>query len=360
MWLLLAGSYALGEGSRFAVRFYGTGTGQIDRIKIPLASAPQLNVGGDFTIEFWMRARYADNAGTVAPGLNGDGWITGNVIVDRDVYGGGDYGDFGVAMGRQGGTSVLAFGVHNGSWGETIVGTNHVGDDRWRHVAVTRRETNGQMRIFVDGVLDAEGTGPSGNVSYRVGRSTAWPKSDPFLVLGAEKHDAGPAYPSFRGYMDEIRIWSRVLEGPELSALADRIFAPSAVTGLVASFRLEEGTNRVVRDVVFGYTGTLFSARTGNGEWIRWMVSSNTAPLQAYAPELSAHRAPTQALVVRWFAAENIAFDVEAATSLAPTAHWAKIGHATNLIATNAIVGVVVAPEGTPNRFLRVVGRPYR
>ena len=30
--------------------------------------------------------------------------------------------------------------------------------------------------------------------------------SDPFLVIGAEKYDAGPAYPSYSGWIDEVRI----------------------------------------------------------------------------------------------------------------------------------------------------------
>ena len=32
------------------------------------------------------------------------------------------------------------------------------------------------------------------------------PESDPFLVIGAEKHDAGSLYPSYRGWIDEVRL----------------------------------------------------------------------------------------------------------------------------------------------------------
>ncbi|MCK5557098.1 MAG: LamG domain-containing protein, partial [Candidatus Hydrogenedentes bacterium] len=35
---------------------------------------------------------------------------------------------------------------------------------------------------------------------------TSYPNSDPFLVIGAEKHDAGPTYPSYSGFLDEIRL----------------------------------------------------------------------------------------------------------------------------------------------------------
>jgi hypothetical protein len=74
------------------------------------------------------------------------------------------------------------------------------------HVAVTRNQTSGPLRIFVDGVLDAEGSGPTGDVSYRDGRSTSNPK-DRIIAIGAEKHDISTSqYPSYSGWVDELRI----------------------------------------------------------------------------------------------------------------------------------------------------------
>jgi|GEM_PF-3462882 hypothetical protein len=348
------------QGSRFAVRFYGTGTGQIDRIKIPLHSAPLLNLGNDFTIEFWMRADYANNAGVVASGQNGDGWITGNVIIDRDVYGPGDYGDFGISIGRSASHSVLAFGLHNGEWGETIVGTNHVGDNIWRHVAVTRQESNGLMRIVVDGKLDAQSTGPTGTVSYRVGRSTSWPDSDPFLVLGAEKHDAGSEYPSFNGGIDELRFWSRALNTNELVHIASRIVPLHDAPGLVAWFRLEEGTNQPIRDSASAYTGTLFSAQTGNGEWTSWAQGSNAAPIQTYQPTLSASSGPSQSLLLRWFAPQNLEYDLEETDSLLPPVFWSAIPGATNLVAADTNMTVTIGTGAAEQRYFRARGTPYR
>jgi len=358
--LVAAAQIVTAQGSRFAVQFFGAGTGQIDRIKIPLASAPLLNVGNDFTVELWLRAHYADNTGTVAPGQNGDGWITGNIIIDRDVYGGGDYGDFGVALGRSSGRSVLAFGVHNGSWGQTVVGTNHVGDGVWHHVAVTRQQSNGLMRIMVDGKIDAQGTGPTGNVSYRVGRSTSWPNTDPYLVVGAEKHDAGSEYPSLKGSVDELRVWSRVLSTNELLSLASRIVPPSAATGLAAWFRLEEGTNQVVRDSASGYTGTLFSAKSGNGEWTSWLAGSNAAPIQAYQPTLGLEVAANHSLGINWFGVQNIKYSLETTESLLPPVFWLPYAAATNLTVMDSHLEVPVDTSTAGTRFFRVTGIPYR
>ncbi|TFG50814.1 MAG: LamG domain-containing protein, partial [Gemmatimonadales bacterium] len=110
-------------------------------------------------------------------------------------------GDYGVSL--AGGR--IAFGVNNGSSSTTVCGSNPVADNRWHHVAVVR-SASGQLSIFVDGRLDETAPGPTGDLSYRDGRSTSYPNRDPFLVIGAEKHDAGPAYPSYSGFLDEIRL----------------------------------------------------------------------------------------------------------------------------------------------------------
>jgi hypothetical protein len=47
----------------FSLRFYGTGRDGVDRVMIPLDAPPRpVDVGGDFTIEFWLKALPGDNA----------------------------------------------------------------------------------------------------------------------------------------------------------------------------------------------------------------------------------------------------------------------------------------------------------
>jgi hypothetical protein len=71
-------------------------------------------------------------------------------------------------------------------------------------VAATRNTASGALRLFIDGQADGPAvSGATGEVGYRNGRATAHPNSDPFLVLGAEKHDVGLA---FHGWIDELRI----------------------------------------------------------------------------------------------------------------------------------------------------------
>jgi len=184
----------------YMLRMYGNGWGDIDRVKIPLDPQVPVDVSGAFTLEWWMRADPADNPGPACMTGSHEDWIYGNILFDRDVYGAGDFGDYGVSL--AGGR--IAFGVNNGSSSTTLCGSSPVADNRWHHVAVVRSDTGG-LAIYVDGRLDASTAGPAGNISYRDGRSTT-SANDPYLIIGAEKHDLGEAFPSYSGFLDEIRI----------------------------------------------------------------------------------------------------------------------------------------------------------
>jgi hypothetical protein len=232
-----------------SIRFHGNGSGDIDRVKIavddPATSTPgpPVDVGAeDFTIEFWIRALPGDNrAGPIACGTNYD-WITGNIIVDRDRF--NQTRAWGLSLGG----GRLAWGVMGPTGASrTICGSRRVDDGAWHHVAVARRRSDGWLWIFVDGALDAQGDGPDGDVSYPddgvpgnyCGGPCTW--SDPFLVLGAEKHDAGPAYPSFSGWIDELRL-SRVLRYSSAFPPPSAPFAPDAFTVGLYHFDEQAGT----------------------------------------------------------------------------------------------------------------------
>lgn len=228
---LLAGGRA--HAQDFSLRFHGHGSGDIDRVKIPLdAPARPVDVGFDFTLEFWLKALPGENDASGCTAGN-DGWITGNTIFDRDVYGPGDRGDYGVSLFDGG----IAFGVADDASGAGLCGATPVDDGAWHHVAVTRDASSGQMRLFVDGVLDGSASGPTGDVSYRDGRTGGAP-NDPYLVIGAEKHDAGAAYPSFSGWIDEVRL-SRVVRYTTTFAPPSGPFTTDADT--VALYHLDAG-----------------------------------------------------------------------------------------------------------------------
>lgn len=225
--------------ANYSLRFFGFGQNDADRVKIKLdAPARPVDVGGAFTLEFWMKTAPGDNAsGACSEG--GDSWINGNIIFDRDIYGPGDAGDYGIAL--YGGR--IAFGTAVGNDGQTICAGSGLADITWHHIAATRSIT-GLMSVFIDGALARRAQGPAGDLSYRDGRNSAYPNSDPYLVIGAEKHDAGAAYPSFSGWLDEVRI-STVVRYTATFTPAVRL-ATDAQT--VALFHFDEGAGATAAD----------------------------------------------------------------------------------------------------------------
>jgi len=181
-----------------AIRFYGTTSSYV---AYDLNTYGSLNVGsGDFTIEFWVKPVSVTAGASCSNGA--DVFTNGAIIYDRDVYGPGDYGDFGLSIMND---NKIAFSVHNGSSGVTAC-SSALPLNTWSYIAAVRQGNT--IKIFRNGVLDDTQT-LSGNLSYRLGRSTTY-TADPYVVLGAEKHtsvgsESFTAY-HFDGYMDELRI----------------------------------------------------------------------------------------------------------------------------------------------------------
>lgn len=231
-----------GSAAGRSLRYYGNGSAApgLDRVTVSLQQPPRpANIGdGDFTLELWLRADAGNDSPATCIGVN-DAWIEGNIVIDRDTFGDGDHGDFGLSImaGR------LAFGVGQGALGTTVCGSTDVLDGAWHHVAVTRNGTTGLVELWLDGALEHSEIGPTGDISYRTDRPTPWPW-DPYLVFGAEKHDVGPAYPSYSGWLDEVRLsgtrrYSASFT-PELVLPAD--------AHTVAVYRFDAGAGTVVFD----------------------------------------------------------------------------------------------------------------
>jgi hypothetical protein len=293
-------SGAAGQASQFALRFYGTGVSQQDRVRIqidddapgPDASTP-VDVGaGDFTIEFWLRGTLANNRSS---NNGGDvetfdiGWINGDIIVDRDIFGGSER-KYGISIAG----GFVRFGTSRGDGpssdlDSTIEGSNNVLDDNWHHVACVRDSQSGRKHIYVDAVLDYSGAAgiSTVDISYpddgAPGQITPWGQ---YIVLAAEKHDAGPSFPSFAGYMDELRIWNVARSAAELAATYNQVL-PASTPGLVGSYRFEEGSGTAIGDSSSQGSplGDLIAGIPGNGEWVAFATNpSNTAPVQGGGP----------------------------------------------------------------------------
>jgi hypothetical protein len=155
-------------------------------------------------------------------------------------------------------------------------------DNQWHHIAVQRRRADGWLWLYVDGRLEAQGDGPDGDISYPddgvPGNFCGGPciNSDPYLVLGAEKHDAGPQFPSFAGWLDEFRL-SNVLRYAAAFTRPATPFLPDANT--VALYHFDEGGGDLIIDTPGVSGGPSHGVRRfgGSPAGPEWVVSG--APL---------------------------------------------------------------------------------
>ena len=236
----------------YALQLNGGGLNDDGRVKIAIDAVggdhrqgPAIDVGDtDFTIEFWLKGSSGDNGKPERECGDGIAWIHGNIVIDRDRYG----------ASRKYGISLLggkpAFGV-SGDGDFTVCADVNVLDGDWHHLAFTRSIGDGELNVFVDGERLARVDGPGGDISYpdgaMPGNHCGGPclASDPFLVIGAEKHDVGPEYPGFSGLIDELRF-SRTIRYADDFQPPRRDFEADEATA--ALFHFNEGFGQVVGD----------------------------------------------------------------------------------------------------------------
>jgi len=154
----------------------------------------------DFTISFWMRSTQSFQVTNAPP--------SGRAIVSADSPGAAN--DFMIAGTQAGGVNRISFQTGRAAGGgisnSIIHGTSAVNGGQWIHVALTRVRSSGQMEIYINGVLEASGTGGTDLLG-----------SNPVLSLGGNPTGAAN---SFQGDIDQFRIHGRALAAGEIQELA--------------------------------------------------------------------------------------------------------------------------------------------
>ena len=179
-------TWAAANGSRTGVmQFVGTNTTQIT-----LANNPdfQSTVG---TICFWMRSPGASDpaAGTGSEGAMLFDWRggAGAVIVLAD-------------------DGTLFFQTTPSS-ANSFRSIGLLDNNAWHHVAVTYdQQVNGLAEVYIDGILDNQSAG-----------AAAWAWEARTIELG-RSHDG--YWKKFNGYLDDFRMYNRVLNATEVSSIA--------------------------------------------------------------------------------------------------------------------------------------------
>ncbi len=107
-------------------------------------------IQNSMTIELWIKT--TETAGF------GNGWFDGDGLVDGEVAG-FEHNDFGATLRGSG----FSFGVGNAdSTQVTINSTTAINDGQWHYCVATRDHGTGQIRVYVDGALEASGTASLG------------------------------------------------------------------------------------------------------------------------------------------------------------------------------------------------------
>ena len=172
-------TYVTGKVGSYAIQF--NGTNQYVSLNRP--------VSDNWTIAFWVKTTQTSPTGTA--------WYQGNGMVDGEVPNIVD--DFGVSYLN----SKVAFGVGNPD--TTIQSTSTINSGNWVHVACTRDSASGQMKVYVNGILETTGTGPTGT------------KTAP-AALHIGNIQAGNNF--FSGAIDQVRIYTSVLTAADVGYLA--------------------------------------------------------------------------------------------------------------------------------------------
>lgn len=151
-------------------------------------------IGGDFSISFWIKTAQIFPQTELT--------FAGAGIIWSDV--GGVANDF-IIGGTRSATGTNRLSFFTGNPDTSTHGTQSISNGKWTHLAVVRRQSTGERRIFVNGVIDGASTG-----------TTAFLSANPIINIGGNTGDNR----YFQGLIDEVRMYNRALSDTEVASLA--------------------------------------------------------------------------------------------------------------------------------------------
>ncbi len=192
---------------------------------------------GELTIEFWQLVASPRYAATID--ING-GSATNRIVVHSPWSDGRVFFDFG---------NITTQGRLYYTPPQPIVGT-------WQHFAFVVSQSGNYMRIYRNGVLEAQKTGMT-------------PFTPGNYTLGIGFGNSG--FGGFNGFLDEVRIWNRARTQREIQRDMHAVLQGNE-RGLIGYWRLDEWGNSATTAVDSSPSGA-----NGTFSNVRWLGS--TAPL---------------------------------------------------------------------------------
>ena len=123
--------------------------------------------------------------------------------------------------------------------------------NKWYHVAVTF--DRGNVKVYINGIEKASGSVGKSSISLGAKHTNEEDGSRCFWIGYSYKDDR-----YFDGAVSEARIWNRVLTAEEIQATNHFYAVDSDSNGLIAYWKLDEGSGTVAKDYsVSGYDLTI-------------------------------------------------------------------------------------------------------
>jgi N-acetylneuraminic acid mutarotase len=211
--------------------------GSNDRVSIPYAPAFDYGTNVDFTYEATIKftASQANYAGIIA-NANGSSPFSQLVIVNNklaaEVF-----------------SPTGSIGVGGG-----LTGTTVLNDGKWHQVAMVVTRSTNNIKLYVDGVVEANVTNAcvSGNLNAGVG-----------INIGSERS----ATAFFNGSIDEARIWNTARTSAQLTANANTCLTGTE-PGLQAYYNFENGAGSgTLTDVAGGDNNGTLTNMNNTSAW---------------------------------------------------------------------------------------------
>jgi len=145
-------------------------------------------VADDFSLCIWFQTSVTSSTGTQ--------WYQGQGLLDGEV--GGSVNDFGLAYLN----NKAVFGTGNPD--TTIQGTTSLNDGIWRYIVATRNKTTGAISLYVNGTLEASGTGSTNSLNAAT-----------YIYIGSSNGGVG-TNGSINGNVALAQIYNKVLTAAEV------------------------------------------------------------------------------------------------------------------------------------------------
>lgn len=148
-------------------------------------------------------------------------------------------------------TSGNFLGVANG-----LQGTSILNDGNWHHLAMVVNRANNNIKLLVDGNVEADVTDPSISTT-----DVTYPAAD--MLIGVERTSA--LYTNAN--LDEVRVWSRALCALEIQNNLHGELSAASRTGLVAYYKFNQGfsnSNNPTVSILADSSGNSFNGLLNN------------------------------------------------------------------------------------------------